>query len=73
MKNDKNSFEQSDIWTVAFNGLGEIIKMIFSVIIAIVVAGSKTTDSVNESEEDKILHAGDRHNNDKTVHFDNDA
>lgn len=44
--------------------------MIFSIVMAIVVAGSKTT---NSSAEDKTLHAGYRHNNDKAVHFDNDA
>ncbi|EBW7768160.1 hypothetical protein H9V85_004513 [Salmonella enterica subsp. enterica serovar Louisiana] len=73
MKNDKKSSEQSDIWTVVFNGLGEAIKIIFSVVMAIVAAGSKTTSSINSSAEDKTLHAGDRHNNDKSVHFDNDA
>ncbi|VEA03532.1 Uncharacterised protein [Salmonella enterica subsp. enterica serovar Sanjuan] len=73
MKNDKESSGQSDIWTVVLNGLGEAIKMIFSVVMAIVVAGSKTTNPTNESTEDKTLHAGYRHNNDKSVHFDNDA
>jgi hypothetical protein len=47
--------------------------MIFSIAVAIVTAGSKTTHSSDISEEDKTLHSGDRHNNDKTVHFDNDA
>ncbi|MDM3379166.1 MULTISPECIES: hypothetical protein [Citrobacter] len=61
---------KSDPWTVLFNGITEIVKMIFSIIIAIVVAGSKAS---NTPTEDKTLHAGYRHNNDKSVHFDNDA
>ncbi|HCB5738112.1 TPA: hypothetical protein ACV5ZH_001390 [Salmonella enterica] len=65
-----NSSDKSDGWTVIFNGLIETLKMIFSVVMAIVVAGSKTTIA---STEDKTLHAGYRHNNDKSVHFDNDA
>lgn len=70
MNNDNKSSSQADFWTVLFNGVIEIVKMIFSIIIAIVVAGSKTSST---SAEDKTLHAGDRHNNDKSVHFDNDA
>ncbi|EBW9543435.1 hypothetical protein ABN12_000363 [Salmonella enterica subsp. enterica serovar Mississippi] len=66
----ENSSKKSDSWTVFFDGLVEAIKMIFSIVMAIVVAGSKTT---NSSAEDKTLHAGYRHNNDKAVHFDNDA
>lgn len=68
-----NSSKKSDSWTVIFNGLAEALKMIFSVVMAIVVAGSKTTHSTNASTDDKTLHAGYRHNNDKNVHFDNDA
>lgn len=41
MKKDNAPPEQSDIWTMLFNGLAEAIKIIFSVIMAIVVAGSK--------------------------------
>lgn len=67
--NNKPS-NQSDSWTVLFNGINEIIKIIFSIITAIVVAGSKTS---NTPTEDKTLHAGYRHNNDKSIHFDNDA
>ncbi|HBI6863908.1 TPA: hypothetical protein K8E22_003590 [Enterobacter cloacae] len=70
MNNDNKPSSQSDFWTVLFNGITEIVKMIFSIIIAIVVAGSKTSST---SAEVKTLHAGDRHNNDKSVHFDNDA
>ncbi|HGL4481293.1 TPA: hypothetical protein ACKE6T_002445 [Klebsiella oxytoca] len=73
MNNDKKTSCKPDIWTVIFNGLVEAIKMIFSITVAIVAAGSKTTHSSDTSEEDKTLHSGDRHNNDKTVHFDNDA
>ncbi|ECC3298000.1 hypothetical protein YN18_003870 [Salmonella enterica subsp. enterica] len=68
-----NSSNKSDSWTVIFNGLAEAIKMIFSIVIAIVVAGSKTASPVSTSAEDKTLHAGERHNNDKSIHFDNDA
>ncbi|EFJ7398217.1 hypothetical protein BAU85_004297 [Escherichia coli] len=70
MNNDNKSSSQADFWTVLFNGVTEIVKMIFSIIIAIVVAGSKTPST---SAEDKTLHTGYRHNNDKSVHFDNDA
>ncbi|HCL5072179.1 TPA: hypothetical protein N2F43_001415 [Salmonella enterica] len=70
MNNNNNSSSQADFWTVLFNGVTEIVKMIFSIIIAIVVAGSKTSST---SAEDKTLHAGDRYNNDKSIHFDNDA
>ncbi|WP_034947702.1 hypothetical protein [Erwinia oleae] len=70
---DKKSNQQDDIWTVIFNGLVEAVKMLFSVLAAIVVAGSKTTASTNTSTEDRVLHTGYRHNDDKNVHFDNDA
>ena len=70
MNNDNNSSNQSDSWAMLFNGITEIVKMIFSIIMAIVVAGSKTSST---STEDKTLHTGYRHNNDKSVHFDNDA
>ncbi|EAB5862620.1 hypothetical protein ACF5DM_001419 [Salmonella enterica] len=70
MNNNNKSSSQSDFWTVLFNEVTEIVKMILSIIMAIVVAGSKTSSTPSE---DKILHAGDRHNNDKSVHFDNDA
>lgn len=73
MKKDNVPSEPSDIWTLLFNGLAEAIKMFVSIIVAIVDAGSKTTHSLDTSAEEKALHAGDRHNNDKTVHFDNDA
>lgn len=73
MKEDNGSSERADIWTIFFNGLAEAVKMLFSIIMAIVVAGSKTTDTINTSTEDKTLHTGYRHNNDKSVHFDNDA
>ncbi|MCX9048726.1 hypothetical protein, partial [Citrobacter portucalensis] len=68
-----NISNKSDGWTVIFNGLVEALKMFFSVVMAIVVTGSKTTNSTNASTDDKTLHAGYRNNNDKNVYFDNDA
>ncbi|CAM4167283.1 hypothetical protein BZK40_24020 [Citrobacter portucalensis] len=73
MKKDNVPSKQSDIWSVLFSGLAEAIKMLFSIMMAIVSAGSKTTPPTDSSTEDKTLHAGYRHNNDKNVHFDNDA
>ncbi|HCC5836596.1 hypothetical protein [Citrobacter farmeri] len=73
MKNKNDSFHQSDVWTTIFNIFSEVVKMIFSVAIAIVIAGSKSSKPTNASAEDKTLHTGYRHNNDKTIHFDNDA
>lgn len=73
MKKDNVPSKQSDIWSVLFSGLAEAIKMLFSIMMAIVSAGSKTTPPIGSSTEDKTLHAGYRHNNDKNVHFDNDA
>lgn len=70
---NKASNQQDDIWSVIAKGLVEAVKMVFSVFVAIVVAGSKTAPPTNTSTEDKTLHAGYRHNNDKSVHFDNDA
>ncbi|OCJ36793.1 hypothetical protein [Serratia sp. 14-2641] len=64
---------QDDIWSIIAKGLVEAVKMVFSVIVAIVVAGIETTPPTNTSTEDETLHAGYRHNDDKTVHFDNDA
>lgn len=73
MENEHTPPEKPDTWTIVFNGLVEAIKMIFSIVVAIVAAGSQKTHSSHTSAEDKTLHAGDRHNNDKSVHFDNDA
>lgn len=70
---NKASNQQDDIWSVIAKGLVEAVRTVFSVFVAIVVAGSKTTTPTNTSTEDKTLHAGYRHNNDKSVHFDNDA
>lgn len=61
---------KSDPWAILFNGITETVKMIVSIITVIVVAGSKTSSTPTE---DKTLHTGYRHNNDKSVHFDNDA
>ncbi len=41
MKKDNAPSEQTGIWTKLFNALAEAMKIMFSVIIAIVVAGSK--------------------------------
>lgn len=70
MKKHNNPSKELDFLTVLFNGMAEVGKILISIIMAIVVAGSKTSC---RSAEDKTLHAGDRHNNDKSVHFDNDA
>lgn len=70
---NKASNQQDDIWAVIAKGLVEAVKMVFSVFVAIVVAGSETTPPTNTSTKNKTLHTGYRHNDDKTVHFDNDA
>jgi len=80
MKKDNAPPKQSDIWTILFNGLVEAIKMIFSIIMAIIVAGSKTTDSKTPSTESEDHHSGFRNghsgpgyydsNDQKLRHFD---
>ncbi|CAI1909308.1 Uncharacterised protein [Serratia entomophila] len=70
---NKASNQQDDIWTVIAKGFVGAIKMIFSVIVAIVVAGIETIPPTDTSTKNKTLHVGSRHNDDKTVHFDNDA
>lgn len=71
---NKAQSPQDDVWGVIAKGLVEAVKMVFSVIVAIVVAGIETTSTTSTStEEDETLHTGYRHNDDKTVHFDNDA
>ncbi|EEC1173242.1 hypothetical protein KHA76_001771 [Salmonella enterica subsp. houtenae serovar 44:z36,[z38]:-] len=80
MKKDNIPSEQSDIWTVLFNGLAEAMKILFSIIIAIVVAGSKTTVSKTSSTESEDHHSGFRNghsgpgyydsNDQKLRHFD---
>jgi hypothetical protein len=69
---NKASNQQDEIWGVIAKGLVEAVKMVFSVFVAIVISGSETS-STDTSTEDETLHTGYRHNNDKTVHFDNDA
>lgn len=54
MKDNSNSSQDSDLWTVLFNGLAGAIKMIFSIILA--VAGSKAVTSTDDEEP----HAGYR-------------
>ncbi|AUS68104.1 hypothetical protein CXP54_22495 [Escherichia albertii] len=54
MKDKNKTPHQSDIWTVLFNELAEVIRMIFSIIFA--VTGSKNVTSTNDEE----LHAGYR-------------
>jgi len=80
MKKDNVPSKQSDIWTVLFNGLAEAMKMLFSITMAIVVAGSKTTDSKTSSTESEDHHSGFRNghsgpgyydsNDQKLRHFD---
>ncbi|EMQ2087911.1 hypothetical protein ABWR82_003729 [Salmonella enterica subsp. enterica] len=80
MKKDNVPSEQSDIWTVLFNGLAETMKMLFSIIMAIVVVGSKTTDAKTSSTESEDHHSGFRNghsgpgyydsNDQKLRHFD---
>ncbi|WP_447870413.1 hypothetical protein [Serratia fonticola] len=70
---NKASNQQDDIWGVIAKGLVEAVKMVFSVFVAIVAAGSETTTPTNASTKNKTLHTGYRHDNDETVHFDNDA
>ncbi|HFV9293976.1 TPA: hypothetical protein ACIAIE_003834 [Serratia fonticola] len=71
---------QDDIWGVIAKGLVEAIKMIFTVIVAIVAAGSKTTNSITPSEESEDYNSGFRNghsgpgyydsNDQKLKHFD---
>ncbi|HBM9256308.1 TPA: hypothetical protein L0X66_000603 [Citrobacter freundii] len=80
MKKNNVPSEQSDIWTVLFNGLAEAMKMLFSIIMAIVVAGSKTTNSNTSSTESEDYSSGFRNghsgpgyydsNDQKLRHFD---
>ncbi|APV87183.1 hypothetical protein [Salmonella enterica] len=82
MDSDKKSSEQPDIWTVLFNGLAEAVKMLFSIIMAIVVAGSKTTDSKTSSTDSEDHNSGFRNghsgpgyydsNDQKLKHFDDE-
>lgn len=82
MDSDKKSSEQPDIWTVLFNGLVEAVKMLFSIIMAIVVAGSKTTDSKTSSTDSEDHNSGFRNghsgpdyydsNDQKLKHFDDE-
>lgn len=51
MKDSDKASPQSDVWAMIFNGLVEAIKMIFSVILAIAAAGSKTSHPATPSME----------------------
>lgn len=82
MKDESNSSKQSDVWTVIFNGLTEAIKMIFSIVVAIVAAGSKTTNSQTSSTDSEDYNSGFRNghsgpgyydsNDQKLKHFDDE-
>lgn len=82
MKKDNAPSEQSDIWTIISYGLTEAIKMIFSVIMAIVVAGSKRTDYRTSSTDSEDYNSGFRNghsgpgyydsNDQKLKHFDDE-
>lgn len=82
MKKDNAPSKQSDIWTILFNGLAEAIKMFFSIIMAIVVAGSKRTDYKTSSTDSEDNNSGFRNghsgpgyydsNDQKLKHFDDE-
>lgn len=62
---------QSDVWTMIFNGLIETIKMIFSVILAIAAAGSKTSHPATPSMESEDHHSGFRNGHSGPGYYDN--
>ena len=80
MKKDNAPSGQSGIWTMLFNGLAKAMKMIFSVIMAIVVAGSKRTNYRTSSTDSEDYNSGFRNghnwpgyydsNDQKLKHFD---
>ncbi|WP_241576142.1 MULTISPECIES: DUF3742 family protein [Rosenbergiella] len=81
MKKDNAPSEQTNIWTKLFNGLAEAIKIVFSVIMAIVVAGSKRTDYRTSSDSEDYNsgfrngHSGPGYydsNDQKLKHFDDE-
>lgn len=67
---DKKSNQQDDIWTVIFNGLVEAVKMVFSVLAAIVIAGSKTTNPITPSAEPEDYHSGFRNGHSGPGYYD---
>ncbi|HCM1946036.1 TPA: hypothetical protein N3A50_004357 [Salmonella enterica subsp. salamae serovar 30:g,m,s:e,n,x] len=71
MKKDNTPSKQSDIWTVLFNGLSEAMKMLFSILMAIVVAGSKTASSKTSSTESEDHHSGFRNGHSGPGYYDN--
>ncbi|WP_072051847.1 hypothetical protein [Raoultella terrigena] len=82
MKNKNKLPKQPDIWTVVFNGLAEAIKMIFSIVIAIIAVGSKTTNPQTSSTDSEDYNSGFRNghsgpgyydsNDQKLKHFDDE-
>lgn len=77
---NKASNQQDDIWGVIAKGLVEAVKMVFSVLVAIVITGSKTTNSIDPSAESEDYNSGFRNghsgpgyydsNDQKLKHFD---
>lgn len=82
MENEHTPPEKPDTWTIVFNGLAEAIKMIFSIVVAIVSAGSKTSDSSTSSADSEDHNSGFRNghsgpgyydsNDQKLKHFDDE-
>lgn len=82
MENENKSPKQSDIWTIIFNGLTEVIKIIFSIVVAIIAVGSKTSDSNTSTTDSEDYHSGFRNghsgpgyydsNDQKLKHFDDE-
>lgn len=67
---DKKPHQQADIWTVLFNGTVEAIKMVFSVLLTIVIAGSKTTNSTTPSATSEGDHAAFRNGHSGPGYYD---
>ncbi|EPO8269348.1 DUF3742 family protein [Raoultella planticola] len=82
MENENKPPKQSDIWTIIFNGLTEVIKIIFSIVVAIIAVGSKTSDSNTSTTDSEDYHSGFRNghsgpgyydsNDQKLKHFDDE-
>lgn len=68
---NKASNQQDDIWGVIAKGLVEAVKMVFSVLAAIVVAGSKTANSVTPSAESEDYNSGFRNGHSGPGYYDN--
>ncbi|HHH2567796.1 TPA: hypothetical protein ACPZVD_005320 [Klebsiella pneumoniae] len=70
MKDSDKVSPQSDVWAMIFNGLVEAIKMIFSVILAIAAAGSKTSHPATPSMESEDHHSGFRNGHSGPGYYD---